>query len=93
MEVTKLAARARPSEFYQYEVQGSGMLPLDMLWFDSTWPADSQAVALMLTARLRARTGSQDEERRTIRLASYSRPTVSRWRSFGWLVVGEEAKP
>ena len=81
MEVRKLAAPDRPREFYLYEVQGSGVLPLDMLRYDSAWPANSEAVSSMSPPRGHA------EERRTIRLASYRPPTDGRWRSFGWVVV------
>ena len=81
MEVRKLAAPDRPREFYLYEVQGSGAFPLDMLRYDSAWPADSEGVSVMVTRHGHA------EGRRTIRLESYHRPTVDRWQSFGWLVV------
>ena len=79
MEVRKLAAPDRPREFYLYEVQGSGVLPLDMLRYDGAWPANSEAVDSMRPPSAM--------ERRTIRLASYRRPTVDRWKSFGWVVV------
>ena len=80
MEIRKLAPVERPREFYLYRVQGSGKLPLDMLRYDSAWPADQESVSRMSTPR------GQGEERRTIRLASHHRPTVDRWRSFGWVV-------
>ena len=84
MEIRKLPAADRPREFYLYEVQGSGVLPLDMLRYDSAWPADQQSVSRMSGGFLMDR---QAQPRRTIRLGSYRRPTVDRWNSFGWTVL------
>ena len=81
MEIRKLPAVDRPREFYRYEVQGVGPFPLDMLRYDSAWPANQGSVDGMVTARGHA------EGRRIITLASYHRPTVDRWSSFGWTVL------
>ena len=81
METRKLPAADRPREFYLYEVQGSGVLPVDMLRYDSAWPADQESVGRMSTSRGHA------EGPRRIRLASYHRPTNDRWKSFGWTVL------
>jgi hypothetical protein len=81
METRKLQAVDRPREFYRYEVQGIGGFPIDMLRYDSAWPTDSESASRMVTSRAHA------EGRRTIRLASYHRPTVDRWSSFGWTVL------
>jgi len=81
MEIRKLPAIDRPREIYQYEVHGFGMFPMDMLRYDTCWPADSEAVSRMITSRGHA------EERRTVALRSYSRPTLDRWTSFGWIVL------
>ena len=81
MEIRKLPAADRPREFYLYEVQGSGVLPVDMLRYDSAWPANQEAVSRMSTAQ------RPDGGPRAVRLASYHRPTVDRWKSFGWQVL------
>ena len=72
MEIRKLPADDRPREFYRYEVQGVGLFPIDMLRYDSAWPADSESV--------------EAQGRRTVRLSSYRQPTIDRWSSFGWTV-------
>ena len=81
MEVRKLAAPDRPREFYRYEVQGVGPFPLDMLRYDSAWPANQESASRMVTGR------REPEGRRIITLASHHHPTEDRWSSFGWTVL------
>ena len=82
MEITKLAAADRPRERYRYKVSGSGTFPIDMLRYDCAYPASSEAVSAMGRADNRA----VHVERRTVELLSHHRPTIDRWRSFGWVV-------
>lgn len=83
------------SKLIDFEVEGRGDFPLDMLRYDGCWPADGHAVAQIerTYARDHERYGplaATHPERRTIRLRMYSEhrigPTVDRWRSFGWNV-------
>ena len=81
METRKLAAADRPRALYIYDVEGVGSFPLDMLRYDAAWPHNSESVSQMSTSRGHA------EGRRVVGLVSHHRPTVERWKSFGWLVV------
>ena len=82
MEITKLAAADRPRERYRYKVNGTGTFPIDMLRYDCAYPASSEAVSAMGVGYPR-----DESARRTVELLSHHRPTIDRWRSFGWLVV------
>ena len=68
---------------YQFQVEGSGQFPFDMLRYDSCYPAtESDAGALEHHRR----------ERRTVAVIANvveasSVPTYGRWRSFMWTVV------
>ena len=68
-----------------YEVTGIGGFPMDMLRYDSAWPADSDGADAIWENIF-----YHDREKRDgvkpIRLRSYQQPTVDRWRSFGWSV-------
>ena len=81
METTNLPAQDRPRTFYRYKVIGTGRFPIDMLRYDSAYPASSEAVSTMGADDLR-RSGAL----RTVELCSYRLPTNERWRSFGWIV-------
>lgn len=81
METTKLAAQDRPREQYRYRVSGTGTFPIDMLRYDRAYPANSEAVSAMA-----AGPWGETSVRRTVDLISHHRPTIDRWRSFGWLV-------
>lgn len=70
-----IAASERPRDRYEYYVTGSGEFPTDMLRYDACWPASTDD-ALNLT----------ETKRRSIRLFSYTEPTVARWSSFLWAV-------
>ena len=76
MEVRKLAAIDRPREWYRYSVTGVGDVPIDMLRYDAAYPCVSDSVSRM-----------RGTERRTVEMASYRKPTVDRWASFGWTVA------
>jgi hypothetical protein len=73
----------------EFEVEGSGNFPLDMLRYDSCYPVREGRD----TANLCAREFSRDRlPPRTIRLRrfvfnSQQMPTTGRWESFGWKVV------
>ena len=76
METRKLPAADRPREWYRYHVTGVGNVPMDMLRYDAAYPLGSYSVSRILGT-----------ERRTVELASYRKPTVDRWASFGWVVA------
>lgn len=78
MEIRKLAAPVRPREYCRYQVSGLYPFPVDMLRYDSAWPADSDAVDAITLKR--------PGERVAIQLASHRQPTSERWESFGWKV-------
>jgi hypothetical protein len=68
----KLMASERPKAVYEYVATGSGDFPLDMLSHDHCWPVD--AANLM------------SPEKRSLRMRSHQRPSIERWKSFGWSV-------
>ncbi len=71
------------SKYVDFVVEGRGVFPLDMLRYDECYPVNGDDAALL---------DSFVQERRKIMLRSlsqmqYGKPTVERWRSFGWSVV------
>ena len=62
---------------YEYEVSGSGMLPMEMLHYDRAWPATEHEAHLI----------NASYGMRTIRLHSLNKPGVERWASFTWHVI------
>jgi hypothetical protein len=76
------------NHLYHFTVEGKGYFPLDMLRYDSCYPAKSEDVTRILDH------GSPNylQEKARIVLAhlstvKYWEPTVARWKSFGWDVV------
>jgi hypothetical protein len=74
----RLPAHARPQTRFEYWVTGGMDFPLDMLRYDSAWPATGEDVAKLDFAG--------DRRVRSIKLFSYIMPTLDRWSSFGWSV-------
>lgn len=66
---------------YQFEVEGSGEFPYDMLRYDMCWPATEMYDSAQLSTR--------KNERRKVTLRGLRSPTDGRWRSFGWTVLRE----
>lgn len=67
-----------------FTVEGDGRFPLDMLRYDACWPHwERDALAAQST-------GDHDAARRCVVLETHrvEAPTVARWASFGWRVVG-----
>lgn len=64
-----------------YTVSGRGRFPLDMLRYDSAWPASSTDSAT-ISATLTVHRGSA-----AVQLLSHKSPTADRWTSFGWTVI------
>lgn len=62
------------AKIYEFTVEGRGPFPLDMLRYDSCWPASRDAVVNMEDTR----------DMRQVRLRSYNQPTLARWNSFCW---------
>jgi hypothetical protein len=74
---------------YAFHVIGSSEFPIDMLRYDSCYPADTES-ALAIQRSLNAETGFT--EPCSAKLIGQMRfgPTVKRWESFGYRVVDSE---
>lgn len=75
---------------HEFEVEGVGPFPLDMLRYDHCWPArESEDVATM--HKMSTYEGATRLKRQRIRLKTVWekawQPTTARWISFGWRVV------
>lgn len=75
----------------EFEVEGTGAFPIDMLRYDACFPATQEsAVDMVLT---RHEDPDQYRAKRRVRLRSYAvvkanaYPTEDRWKSFGWVVL------
>lgn len=66
---------------FQYEVRGVVPFPLDMLRYDGCWPARSVDTTAIADSLAQVATAEQ-----VVRLEGIKRPTIDRWRSFGWAV-------
>jgi hypothetical protein len=81
---TKLTARQKDKlieaaqNAIEFEVQGSGDFPADMLRYDLCWPADETS-----SGRINNRRRAQY----TVKLKGLKPPTPARWASFGWKVL------
>ena len=75
-------------KYFSFEVVGRGDFPVDMLRYDSAFPADGNAVDA-IAFRVERENWRQE---RTVRLGSYrsTEPTIGRWNSFGWRVINIE---
>jgi len=71
---------------YEYEVSGHGEFPLDMLRYDTAWPAYEAEIHLFDPPRPSGTNRAEYLKPRTIRLRSNRQPTAARWASFGWNV-------
>lgn len=89
---TSLSASERPKRRYHYVVTGRGHFPTDMLRYDRAWPADQESASLV---DLYHYSNNIEERRalRSIRLNSYTEPTIDRWSSFGWSVGNRAVQP
>jgi hypothetical protein len=70
----------------RFTVEGSGAFPFDMLRYDCCWPeneSDSPNVGLMYDTTEYIKT-----RRITLLSDNQQVPTDSRWKMFGWKVVG-----
>lgn len=81
-----LRADERPKKKHTYYVTGSGIFPFDMMRFDSCWPATGEDAAKLEWERM----GERGRNLRSIRMESYSEPTIARWSSFNWSVGTEK---
>ena len=72
---------SRARSMTRFTVQGRGNFPLDMLRYDSCWPADT-ASAMSI---------GRSDPADTITLLTWGVGiTPDRWRSFGWTVTSQE---
>lgn len=75
-----LTSFERPKKKFEYWVTGDRSFPFSMLRFDSAWPAtDDDATKI-----------GESDQRRSIRLHSYSPPSTGMWASFSWSVSKKE---
>lgn len=73
-----------PKSTFHFTVSGSGRFPLHMLCYDGCWPfqsIDSERIEGSIEQ------GPPPLGYKEIRLEGIKKPTVDRWRSFGWNVV------
>lgn len=75
----------RPRKEFEYWVTGTGQFPWDMLRYDQAWPATSEDAVKLTDGPT-----SWNAGRRSIKLKSFSQPTIDRWSSFIWSVGREE---
>jgi hypothetical protein len=66
-----------------FVVEGEGIFPLDMLRYDKCWPATADDVA-----EIAAACSFHGDGLRRISLVSDDYPTLARWESFNWTVLG-----
>lgn len=68
----------------EFTVEGRGSFPIDMLRYDSCWPAREGSDSFEIEASFRPRSGTG---KRKVRLVGTREPTIGRWESFGWKVA------
>lgn len=76
---------------HHYKVRGKGLIPVDMLRYDASYPRDTESAVSMVPSRF----NTAPVEPRDIELTHVCdtrawQPTDSRWRSFGWQVVSRD---
>jgi hypothetical protein len=69
-----------------FTVEGQYPFPIDMLRYDSAYPATSDD-AVQISAALRGLRRGDEKRTRTVTLRSFRQPTAARWESFGWKVT------
>ena len=76
---------------YEFEVQGHGYFPVDMLRYDSCHPATSEDASNIIVEVGRINDRGNYTKPRTVTLRHTGdfnwRPTDARWESFGWKVI------
>lgn len=70
----------KPSKVYEYYVSGYTHFPMDMLRYDQCWPVSPDDASNI----------GGHAYNRSIKMRSYSEPTVDRWKSFLWSVGTEK---
>jgi len=74
-----------PIQFlYRYQVNGMGSFPTDMLRYDSAWPSQESDSGIIEARQHHER----DASRMPVNITGLNPPTVARWESFMWQVVG-----
>jgi len=73
---------------HEYTVTGRYPFPVDMLRYDSAYPANPTAVSRINEGVTSPGVGKpfRDREVLSIRLASHRPPTEDRWNTFGWYI-------
>lgn len=69
----------------EFTVSGKGYFPLDMLRYDSCWPADGDSVSNLTFIPVEQEISK--EEIREVILHTYGGVTMGRWLSFSWPVT------
>lgn len=70
----------------RFTVIGRGKFPIDMLRYDSCWPAKSEDARTITATFDEPRDPRETFEIGLMQAAGYGEPTVARWDSFGWKV-------
>jgi hypothetical protein len=66
-----------------YKVAGKMMFPVDMLRYDGSYPrTETDSGVIESTGG-----GDMPEGGHVVELQGYQRPSIARWKSFGWRVV------
>ena len=82
---------------HTFTVRGKGDFPIDMLRYDSCYPATGVDAAAIEATKDRFADAESRRKVREIKLYSISRtmvgPTNDRWASFMWSVVEENFEP
>lgn len=68
---------------YKFRVRGHFQFPLDMLRYDQCWPVSESSDVPAIYRSI-----DRDTTQETVELQGLNMPTVARWKSFGWEVVG-----
>lgn len=81
------------AKYWEFEVQGSGVFPHDMLRYDACYPVRPADVYGLSSSYNDMRSREFLRDIRRVRLASTVKPpTEDRWKSFGWVVARVEVR-
>lgn len=75
--------RRKLGELFTFTVEGSGVFPYDMLRYDNCWPYSEGQDSPLLDAYY-----AKGLRRVVLETCAESAPTVGRWESFTWCVIG-----
>jgi len=76
--------------FQEFQVEGLGQFPYDMLRYDGAWPAKEQDSSQIAYYPGSGMTPRRVNLRRFV-FQLNDQPTTARWESFGWKVVNPKS--